>query len=97
MEGEMTQVTKKFLENYKSDRYLFRIFNSTRVGICAANGILRDEESTPYAISCNCGHHSYHPVVNNGSKVVWDPEFLVKEKNKTFIQRMIKDMWIKQL
>lgn len=95
MEKEMTQVERRFLENFQSDRYLFRIFNSKRVNGCAANGILRDEDGFPYAVKCNCGHHSYHPVVDNRT-VVWDKEFLIKEKNKNLVQRRIKDLWIKQ-
>ncbi len=96
MEGEMTQVKRKFLENYKSDRYLFRVFNSKRVGDCAANGILRDLDEFPFAVSCNCGRKTYHPVINNGTSVAWDKEFTIKSTNKNLVQRIVKDLWIKQ-
>lgn len=96
MEKTRTVAEIKFLENLHSDRYLFRIFNGTRVGICAANGILRDKDGVPYAVKCNCGHHSYHPVID-GRRVEWNPEFLIKEKNQSFINKRIKDLWVRQL
>ncbi len=92
-----TEVTDlKYLKNYNSDRYLFRIFNSKQVNGCAANGILRDEDGIPYAVKCNCGHHMYHPVFN-GRSVDWRPEVSIKEKNKNLIQKKIKELWIREV
>jgi hypothetical protein len=96
MEIATPELDFKYLKNYKSDRYLFRIFNSKNVNGCAANGILRDEDGIPYAVKCNCGHHTYHPVFN-GKNVDWSPEFSIKEKNQNLIQRKIKELWIKEI
>ncbi len=89
----------KYINNYKSDRYLFRLFNNKdrRPEGHAANGILRDEEASPYAIHCNCGY--YHPVCFSNSKheVDWSPSFTVKTKNSNEVKKIIKGIWIRQL
>lgn len=85
----------KFLENFKSDRYLFRVYNSKKVNGCAANRILRTEGGDPYAVKCNCGHNTYHPVVDEGKNVDWNPEFLIKEKNQNLVYKLIKKLWAK--
>jgi hypothetical protein len=96
METEVEVSNLKYLENYKSDRYLFRILNSKRINACSANGILRDTDGIAYAIKCNCGHYTYHPVFN-GKIVDWSPDISIKEKNKNLVQKKIKELWIKEL
>lgn len=51
----------KYVRNFKSNRYLFRIYNANRPEGHSANGICRDKEEVPNAVHCNCG--KFHPVV----------------------------------
>ncbi len=82
----------------KTRRQWVRILNADRVGKCALNDFLWDEDGiTPIAIHCNCSH--YHIVLNN--KVVWDPRVAIKEKklNLTIskVREKIKEFWIREL
>lgn len=96
---------KKYLANFSSNRYLFRIYNAKRPEGHAANDILRNEDATPYAVRCNCG--KFHPVVideiyikhNPGSKrtkVLWDPEFEITTSKKTEVFKMIRLVWLNE-
>lgn len=87
----------KYFQNFKTDRYLFRILNNpnTRPHGHAANKILRYENGDPYAVHCNCG--GYHPVFNrkeNRHEVEWSPDFTIRTKNSSSVERELKQMWI---
>jgi hypothetical protein len=89
----------KYFENYKADRYLFRILNNpnNRPEKHAANKILRDENGEPYAVHCNCGW--YHPIFYQRTKhfVLWSPEFIIKTKNSSLVKSEIKKLWVLEL
>lgn len=86
----------KYAKNYHSDRYLFRLFNQNSPVGHSANGILRCADLTPYAVKCNCGHATYHPLLSH-REVDWRPEVVIKEKNKNLIEKRFKQLWIREL
>ena len=97
-ETDLIKKERRYLKNYNSDRYLFRIFhnpNTKRPEGCSANKILRHKDGIVYAIHCNCG--KYHPVfvITEGSKrheVGWSIK--IESKDEFSIDKDIKKLWI---
>jgi len=90
----------KYIENFNSNRYLFRIYNANRPEGHSANLILRDDEGFPWAVHCNCGKH--HPVVSDldshgdeyttkRTKVEWGIEEAKKDNLFKRIKKMLAE------
>lgn len=86
--------TLRYFENYKYDRYLFRIFNNpnTRLKGHSSNKILRYPDGSPYAVHCNCG--CYHPVFF-GSTIRHEVDWSVSIKTETqsSVLGMLRNLW----
>ena len=91
----------KYIKNFRSNRYLFRIYNANRPEHHSANKIFRDEEELPYAVHCNCG--KFHPVILDidshkdeynakRTKIEW----LVEDSNLENLIKKVKLMWLKE-